>query len=292
MWHKIGDTEVIRRITRKIAEDHSVLPELPRGRALREERIDALVEDLKKGEVVTFRWATVDVGGVVYRIQGKHSSKALMDYGDKIPPCDATMERYKADDMASAVRLWGKYDTKVSAHTSNEMYLHTAASLSSIAGLPARMISLAAKGLSMDLWERAAPKHTDQDRAQLLLAHPNFVLFIHDVFDGGNKRHALMMRGPVTGAMARTFRKAQTESRTFWLMVRDATGSRPSCPSRRIREYLLSTSVLSGAGASTGRRAVVPEEMFCKCVTAWNAWRSAGTTDLKFYADKPWPKAT
>lgn len=71
--------------------------------------------------------------------------------------------------------------------------------------------------------------------------------------------------------------------------VRDGEGLKRSMPAFRLREYLLTVNV--GSKGRAYKRLVTSREMLAKSITAWNAYRRGESTELKYYNEKPIPKA-
>lgn len=99
-----------------------------------------------------------------------------------------------------------------------------------------------------------------------------------------------LMRGPVAHAMMLTWDKSQSDSAAFWTQVRDGEGLRRSDPAKVLRDFLMSKKVAFGKGTAD-YKPVSMHEMTAKCITAWNAFRKNTKTDLKYYSNKPIPKA-
>lgn len=292
MWSTIGRPEIVR-VTKKTAEEISSLPGILGDRPLSEHRCEALRKELEEERAITFQWATVDVDGKAYRVNGQHSSHVLATLNGSMPCCYASITRFKADSLTDAAGLWSCFDARLSVRTSKDIYYTHAMTVPSLVKeVRANDLNAITRGLSLNLWEAGLNHKTATERAGLLLVHPNFVLFYEKLVRGVEyKQGALLARGPVAGAMARTFFKTQKEAGEFWTMVRDGSGSKPSCPSRKLRDYLLQISVSRGRGRLTGRRSANEFEIMAKCVTAWNAWRRGETTNLQYYKEKPIPKA-
>jgi hypothetical protein len=117
---------------------------------------------------------------------------------------------------------------------------------------------------------------------------------IHDILSPvpfPEYRH--LARGPVIAAMIITFRKCAAEAEAFWEDVRDGEDLPGKSPALKLRNYLLSATVGVGRGVSSPslNAAVGYREMYGKCIIAWNASRKGDPTALKFFIDKPLPKA-
>jgi hypothetical protein len=85
-------------------------------------------------------------------------------------------------------------------------------------------------------------------------------------------------RAPVTGAMFATFNKSQAEATRFWTLVRDGGGS-AGFPPLVLMKWLTKTA-MNAAKDTRSRQNVGREEMYCSCITAWNAFRRGQTMKI------------
>jgi hypothetical protein len=192
-------------------------------------------------------------------------------------------------------KLYATFDSKMMSRTASDINLSFAATVSELAELPNRTINLAVAGMAYHLWGMDRASHTQPaERAELLLEHPEFVVWLDRLLTGveddrpsrQNSRH--LQRQPVVAAMFGTWQKAKVPATTFWDAVRDETGALPTLPDRKLARYLLSVGVDKGAGVGRVRKAE-PREFYVKSLHAWNAWRKSESTDLRYYADKEIP---
>lgn len=118
--------------------------------------------------------------------------------------------------------------------------------------------------------------------------------FIHDLIDCVPAKESLhIVRSPVVAAMIATFRKCAGDAEKFWEDVRDGENLSGSSPAFKLRNYLLTTSISFGRGvnANSLNASASVREIYSKCITAWNAYRTDGKTSLKYFPGKEAPKA-
>lgn len=303
-WKLIGKPRT-QKVTKFLATQFAEMDPAPRDRPLSERRLQVYQRILKEGGFRPVTWASAvckETGGV-YRVNGKHTS-VMLSTASPLPDFYVTIEEYECDTLEDVAKLYGTFDSNLQSRSARDIYLSFASTVKELVGLPDRTISLAVAGMSMHLTGSGTPgsKSRDQaaDRAELLLEHPDFVVWINNILTSGSaarskqegraqSRH--LLRQPVVAAMMGCWQKNKIQATEFWAAVRDETGARPDLPDRKLARYLTVTGVDSGGG-SRRLRPVTPREMYVKCIHAWNAWRKDEPTELKYYADKDVPAFT
>lgn len=160
---------------------------------------------------------------------------------------------------------------------------------------PRRCVTLCntALGMLQCGFNNGAPRMSRDENARLLSTQRSQCQFIYDLLfrecDISNcAKH--MNRSPVVAAMMATFKKNKSEAEVFWTAVRDGDMLKKTDPAFKLRDFLMNNSVGFGAGARSSKETVSAREMFGRCIIAWNAYRSGGTTNLKFFPSKPLPQ--
>lgn len=311
MSWKLLDKPKTFKVTKKLAESFANMDPAPHDRPLSERRLEVYRRILKEGGFRPVTWASVlckETGGV-YRVNGKHTS-VLLSSVTPLPEFYVTVEEYECDTLDDVARLYSTFDSNIQSRTAQDIYLSFAATVGALKDLPARHIGLAVAGMALhgklmggdtDLKSRSQAG----DRAELLLEHPEFVVWMSGILSNVTKRSAEtlgtlgtpgakgrashMTRSPVTGAMFGCYGKAQAAATDFWCAVRDETGATPGLPDRKLARYLTTAGVETGGRGMHRLKHAEPREMFVKCVHAWNAWRKNETTSMPYYADKDVP---
>lgn len=270
-----------RKVTQSLADVFNNMNPAPHDRPLRNDRVQHLKAEIIGGRFRTAEWASVKCkeDGHTYRVNGKHTSHVFSQLNGETPRgTTIIVTEFECDKLEDVAALYSTFDTRSSVRSSGDINRIYGA----VAGLDvaARIINRCVTGMSFAIWENGYARHKADERAQLLIAHKDFVEWAIQFQDTVRCRH--LQRGPVIAAMFQTYRKNKSAAAEFWTAVRDGSGARPSVPDRKLERYLLSTSVNTGAGAR-GRDAASQREVYVKCLHAWNAWRSGTDTDLKFY---------
>lgn len=303
-WKLIGKPTT-QKVTKKLATTFTEMDPAPHDRLLSERRLQVYQRLFNEGSFRPCTWASaicVETGGL-YRVNGKHTATLLSGL-DVLPEFFVTVEEYECDTLEDVARLYATFDSNLQSRTARDIYLSFAATVPELKALSANTINLAVTGLSAAIGKtifgvkgKTTTRGQPAERAELLLDHPEFVLWLHatlsagpDNYRGrdGRQQSKHMRRAPVVAAMFNTWQKAKTASDDFWAAVRDETGEKPASPDRKLARYLLTAGVDMGAGRSR-LHVVSSREMYVKCLHGWNAWRKGETTNLNYYADKEVP---
>ena len=291
MGWKLAEKPKTQMVTKVLAKSFAEMDPAPHDRPLSERRLMVYQKLLAAGlfRPVTWAVATCKETGGTYRVNGKHTSTLLSGL-DKLPEFYVTIERYLCDTLEDVAKLYSTFDSNMQSRSSRDIYLSFAGTVTELKGLPARTIQACATGMSYHLLgEVAHARSQPADRAELLLEHPEFVIWVHKVAGGGNltNRSQVMHRLPVVAAMFGTWTKAKAAATEFWTAVRDESGAKPDLPDRKIARWLV-TSSLSKKEYARIRKAG-ERETYVKCLHAWNAWRNETATSLQYHPDAKVP---
>lgn len=283
-----------RAATRKFAEEIASMEACPHDRPIAQRIINHLNSALLEGQFRSPSWAVAKCKetGKMYRVNGKHSSTVLALVNGHFPKgLSVDWEEYECDTSEDVAKLYSSFDRRESARLTGDINRAYAAAHPNLIDLPSAVINLAVSGISSSLWQDYYAIKPEV-RAAKLLEHPDFVVWLDKILTpnkDGAKRLRHLKRAPVVAAMFATYCKAKAASTEFWRLVKDGAGQDHKSADRKLNAYLLENA-LAGGGHRSGRIAGVNQrEMYVKCLHAWNAWRSGGSTDLKYYpnADVP-----
>lgn len=290
MW-KLVDRPKTVRVTKQLARDFAEMDAPPQDRPLNERRLMVYRKMLANESFRPVAWATCrckETGGT-YRINGKHTSTLLSSL-ETIPEFYAVVERYEAETLEDVARLYSTFDSKTQSRTASDINRAFAASVPELAILPTSLISLAVTGISYATWQDAYSSRVPAERAELMLDHVDFVLWLNDMIGGKKETYRHLYRGPVVSAIFLTWQKSRKDAQAFWLAVRDETGESPSLPDRRLAKWLSTMNISFGMHSQgPSSRRSTPREFFVRCLHAWNAWRKGQATDLKYFPNAKVP---
>lgn len=293
MFEVIEGPKVVS-VTPALAKRFSEMERCPADRELRPARMDRIKNIIEKGELRTCEWASAfcEETGQEYRVNGKHTSTVLATMNGSAPKgTKVVVAKYRCRTLADVSRLYSTFDSRLSIRTTTDINRVFAHAEESLRDLNDGLIGLAVTGMSFATWgARYSSEHPAEERAELLLKHPGFVLWLNQLYSGGEDNCRFLKRGPVASAMFKTWGKAQAASTTFWSSVRDGSSPNTHSPDRKLQRWLLSYTVNTGMGSRVqGKGRADAREMMVKCLHAWNAWRRNEDTDLKYYANAKLP---
>lgn len=252
----------------------------------RDDHIRTLMQKIRDDLFLTGSVATARLkynGGQTVLVNGQHQCRAVV--GANIP-VDVVYEQYTVDSPEELSLLYRQFDG------------HAARSLRDISkpeahaldiDWPQWVVSLVITGASLRESKRGASKDY---KVTLLKKYRRAGEFIVNVLGHNKKKVNNMARGPVVAAMILTWERCHEDAYTFWTQVRDGEYLTRKMPAYRLRDYLSRHNVTSNGGRlNTEMIPATSHEVISKCITAWNAFRREQTTDLKYFADKPIPRA-
>jgi hypothetical protein len=279
------------KVTRSLAKQFSEMDAAPHDR-----NFSATRGSFIKAAIVEGRFRVADFASVkcketrkTYRVNGKHTSMVLCELnGDMPSDLFAVVEEYEADTLEDVAKLYATFDHRKSLRTTGDINKAFAAVNPDLAELPSRIINASTIGLSFATWEEGYYGHEVDERAALLLANPNFVLWVYLLLSGHGSDHSPLCRGPIVAAMYRTFQKSQKQSSEFWELVRDESHPDSDNATRALGRWIATHSIKSGV--VRGKHIDSRRGIYVRSIHAWNAWRRNETTDLRYHHDKPTPQ--
>lgn len=290
-WKLIGKP-VTRRVTKQLAEEFDSMEPAPHDRPLSERRLAAYRVMLQNDQMRTFTWATATCAetGLTYRINGKHTSRLLSSV-PTLPEFYVTIEEYRCDTIEDVARLYGTFDSRTQSRSNREIYYSFAGTIPALAEVTHTTVGLVIAGVGYHLWSDGYYNKPVGDRAELILTHADFALWVELEMQIASRKARHLMRSPVTAAMFATWSRDEFAATEFWKAVRDESGHLAILPDRKLARYLLTTAIDTGSGSKRREKAGV-REVYCRCLHAWNAWRRGATTSLKYYPMADVPQAS
>lgn len=243
-----------------------------------------------------------------YRVNGKHTSTVFSELFENANGSSETLRkiqilwtRYTAKTLEDVADLYSTFDSSVSSRTRGDINRSFAGTDAQLRDVSEKVINTSVAGMafyklpvSVSHGGARLKVSLSADRARLMLEHKDFVLWFDTLLRTGGKESdaKAMRRSPVAACIFATYLKAPLKAAEFWIAVRDASGINRLSPDRMLNKFLIQSTIDSGAGSrSTTKNIVRGEEMFAKCVHAWNAWRDgkAELGTLKWYPEAKRP---
>ncbi len=292
----VKEGPVAVKLTRKLAEMISNMERCPHDRELQVSRLEHIKRTLAEKRFRSPEWATAfcKETGMQYRVNGKHTSTVLAAEKE-IPSVKVIITDYECETLKDVADLYATFDVRFSVRTAGDIYLVYGHSVPELRDLNSKCLKIAVTGMAYATWEDQQMRHPIEERAELLLNHPEFVIWNNSLISSSWKETRCIQRASVTAAMFLTFNKNRLDADVFWREVAEGTNPKNNSPSRILQKYLLSSSVNMGGGARRERaemESVTRHEMLCKSVYAWNRFRSGDDTrkGLIYYSARPTPE--
>lgn len=290
MFYENAKPQIIKVNPHK-AERLLTLNNLSSQRPLRPALINLLASKIREG---TFRNGEIATAVLKYQnnemvlVNGQHQCHAIIMTGETV---SAKYEEYSCETPKDLSILFRQFDT------------HGMRSLGDLVRIeadaldlkwPLKICHLIVSGASLKNGNNMYAHKTEKvEFLQENLEIGEFINYIlHESLppDTTTKDTAHLRRSPVITAMMLTYDKNQSISEKFWIDVRDGEGLKRSMPTYKLREFLRTSAYDRGRGALRARP-VTAHEMTARCITAWNAYRKGESTSLKYFPNKPIPKA-
>jgi len=291
-----GKPEIVL-ITQEVATEWSQMLAAGVDRDKDAVRLETHEDNVATGMLRAVEWARVlcRETGLIYRLNGKHTSTALSKCSTKgRKRVYATVQDYECDTMQDVAALYGTFDSTVSVRKFNDINRMYASIIPELCSLDGKTVDLLVSGLytyvstykcepegleNLTLCTRDAPR-----RAQLLQHFVPFCLWCVDILNSTKAR--FLRRAPVVAAMFGSYKVDANRATKFWTEVREESGAPATVTTRQLAKWLGVTVIKSKNGGKSKK----PREFLFCCISAWNAWQKDRNVSIRYYPDNPMPK--
>lgn len=261
--------EVDRASALRMAEKHASMQHSPTERDLDPKHVEELARRIKAGLAIPFCWATVKYNGKTFRMNGQHSSNAMMAAGEGLPDKVVIhFDQYEADTPEGMAVLFRQFDSRISSRTPLEVagaYQGLVIALEKVNRKHGKM------GVEGIAWYQRSieklPVQNGDDLYEMFLKpvyHP-FLRWLDEVL---SIKTPELKHKPIIGAMYATYITSESGAQEFWSHVAKGNLTDDDDP----RSVLSATLVEIKEAKGVERPA--PAEFYAKCVKAWNAFRA------------------
>lgn len=266
------------------AEKHAGMDRSPTEREFDAKRTKYLVEILKGGHALPFCWATAVYQGKVYRMNGQHSSRAIVEAGEGLPEKVVVhLDHYEPDGMEGMALLFRQFDARWSGRSRADVAGAYQGLVEPIAKCSKKRVKLAVEGI---VWfhrtVEGVPTKAGDDVYMLMHqeAYHDFIKWFDRIL---SVKTPELEKAPLAAAMYHTFVTSETGSQEFWSAVAKGDFVDDQTPGA-----VLSKDLVKIKEEKTPTK---PGLLYAKCIKAWNAFR-AGTKVrvLDVNTKKGWPE--
>lgn len=279
-WEWTG-TDVIP-LTRDAAEEIASLPHFegdrPWDSTEGRRRMNWLEDRVIDGRFFPPRWATAELDGKVYRVNGGTSSHMLVGLNGEFPNgLVALVDRFRCKSMHDVADLFDQFDHRKSSRTLTQKVRAHKPAEDVLRDVSPTDIHNAVVGIAA-VNENFGPLDEDE-RLKLIHRYPEYIAWAAPFM----RRRFLKGRG-VSAAIFASYRTDAIYAKGFWGECSEESNPNFKHPTRVLAKFLR-----DHYGAKPEKR-FPARVVYTKCVHAWNAARSGGTTALKVYKSTDLPQ--
>ena len=289
------------QFTFDLAENFTKMTNFEAERPLMSEWVEELQREMRQG---TFRFEQVILSSCVlkdveYRVNGQHTCWAwallLSDPEFKHPRQlpRVRMIRYKASTDQDLRQLYATTD-RGKARSRGHVVLSYLYGTEGFEGVAKTNLKRLAEGLGPWIFGYDPNHQPPVDKLIYLMktTYKSLAMKIAEFMGGSHKANRHIHRSPACAAMYATFDVSHSHGVEFWSAVRDGAELSIDDPRLKLRNYLLTHSVVAGRGAGTAKTTSVSgETMYRTCIAHWNAWREGKTGKILVSSTGDRPKA-
>jgi hypothetical protein len=252
----------------ELARRHQALPRSPTEREMEPRRVKELLDRIRSGLLLPCSWATVDYRGTKFRMNGQHSSEAILQAGDLLPDRVAVhLDHYRTDSAEGMGALFRQFDARFSGRTKQDVAGAYQGLVEPLQKLGRRKAKLGIEGVAWYLRtiEGVAFPSGDELYQQFMTeAYHAFLRWLDRIL---SPKTPEMERAPVVGAMYATFITSESRSQEFWPHVAREDLADDSDPRSVLSAELVAVKENKGKVPPP-----TPGEFYAKCIKAWNAF--------------------
>ena len=281
------------RLTQGLISLWATMNRLPHDRGLQDARVAWLDGIIANDEFRSPEWASCEVKdtGLTYRVNGKHTGFCLSKLVEgNLPKVDVIVTEFSCQTMQEAAKLYSTFDPSQSSKRAVDIYRIYGQNTPLLEEVSGKTLHIAAVGMGYALWEGESHRRTNDLKGQLIVANPQFVLWLESLLssrEGSSNGH--IRRMPCIAAMFKTWQSHALDATKFWMEVRDETNPDHENPSRVLAKRL--TMVCLKVSAYKSKKNVMHDhEMYVKCIHAWNAWKKGMKTSLRYFENTGTPE--
>lgn len=260
-------------LTPELVERFNKMTPSPTERDLSDSRVKFLAEKAAAGLLIPFSFATAEVNGEIYRINGQHSCAMLSKLNGNFPTgLKAHVDNYRCESMGDLAVLFRQIDGRQSSRSPLDVSGAYQGLQTDLKNVPKPIAKLAVEGVNW--YRRIIEGLKNQPRGDMMYTllqdaeiHP-FVLWV----GSGqilNEKTKELKQTQVLAAMWSTFITNEIDTHEFWKKVGKVMPGDESDgdPTTMLDRWLLDY------GHDKLNIALTPANIYQGCIFAWNAYR-------------------
>lgn len=254
---------------KEAAQAHQSLPRSPTERELDPGRVHQLVERIKSGIFLPCSWSTVTYNGSTYRMNGQHSSQAVLEAAEHAPSeLVVHFDHYQVSLREGMGVLFRQFDARFSGRSKQDVAGAYQGLVEELQGIRRDHAKLGIEGVGW--YERAieglpTPSNDDLYTHFLAKKYHKFLRWLNGVL---SIKTPELKRAPIVGAMYATFITSESGAQEFWSHTAKNDLNDDMDPRAVLSVELLAIKERKRDDTPT------PAEFYAKCIKAWNAYRA------------------
>ncbi len=256
-------------LTPDLAQEFCAMRASPTERELSSVRVNHLRNKMLSGVAVTFHWVSAMLNGVELRMNGQHSSNALVSLNGSFP--DGLLvhrEMYEVPNEDSLALLFRQFDDRKSGRSPADVSGAYQGLYEPLNDVPRGIAKLGIEGINW--WQDkvlGAPVPKGDD-VYARFADPQYHNCLRWLGDTIGMKTPEMSRVPVVAAMYGTFDVNESAAREFWSSVaRGGVEFDETAPSTTLDAWLKEQR------DTNCKKPVKPLQLYQGCIYAWTAFR-------------------
>ena len=272
-------------LTLSFAEWYLSLPQIDDDRKLDEDHAFNLATKIEAGvflgEDVNVVTVFIKSENKEFKCNGQHTTKARTYFDSEPIEIKIQHSKYEVDTVEDAADLYAQFDDPSGKRTFDQVAKPKWAAQGMLAKHPKSVLKYAATAIAFDAAGRkvrGAKAISKDDRIAFPSTEEKFVQLLDDIIWKGQGTH--LRKSPAVCAIFQCWKKSQSATELFWSRVRDGENLTRYMPAMKLRDFLVKITYNRGRGALATRKASF-DEIYVKCIYAWNAFRRAEKENKK-----------
>ncbi len=284
------DTKVVP-LTKDFASYFSGLPSKKgdRDRETRagKRRIAWLSRLMRDGLFHSPKWATANLGDVIYRVNGGHSSLMLCEQNGEFPKgLVAVVDEFTCETMSDLADLFDQFDNSRSSRTHKEKVSSHKALYESLDDVSPTDCANALRGIAYFMSGCGEERRLDADeRVRLISSNEEYL-----AWSAKFSRNKFLRRTGIGAAIYNSYLRDGSAAHDFWIYVSEESHPDNTHITRVLAKTLRQATSTAASGERNPLHQLTPRGFYVKCTHAWNAWRDGrNIRSLKYHAKSPLP---
>jgi hypothetical protein len=284
---RLLETET-KPVTRELATEFRDMEASPTERDLDLRRVAHLKDKAVAGLLVSFQWATAQLGNRRLRMNGRHSSTMLTELDGSFPDnLVAHIDNYDVGDEDGLALLFRQFDDRKSARSPADVAGAYQGLYAPLHEVPKKIAKLGVLGVAW--WRRTVEKvpTPSNDDVYSLMGETGLHSFLRWLPEIFNIKTREMQVEAVLGAMYATYIASEHGANEFWMSVsRNGILYDETAPATVLDEWLKSIQDKDAPNAQILGN-LTASNKYQGCIYAWNAYRkNQSLSEIRFNTGK------